>query len=142
MTHNQSFSADRSVQIGSHATGSAIQSGDGNVASVHFQQAVLPKSEVVDIAAELAALRETLNQLESPDQRKIDNALEDAEEELKKSEPDKDEVGKALDRALSYAEKANGFAEAVDQLRPHIEKSAGWLGRNWYKLLALVGLTV
>ncbi|NEP16647.1 MAG: hypothetical protein F6J97_07025 [Leptolyngbya sp. SIO4C1] len=105
-----------------------------------MQQAALPEPERVDILAELAALREILTQLESPDQRKINNALEDAEAELEKPEPDKDEVGQALDRALNYAEKANGFAEAIDQLRPHVEQAAGWLGKHWHKILAVVGL--
>jgi len=69
-------------------------------------------------------------------------AFEDAQEELKKPEPNKDEVGQAIDRALNYAQKANGFVEAIDKLRPHVTNAAAWLGENWYKLLSLVGLTV
>jgi hypothetical protein len=80
--------------------------------------------------------------LETEDQRKINNALEDAEVELEKPEPDKSEVGQALDRALKYAEKASGFAEAIDKLRPHVEAAAGWLGKHGYKLLPLVGLAL
>ncbi len=92
--------------------------------------------------AVMGALAEILTQLESPDRRKIVNAVDDAQEELKKPNPDKDEVGQALDRALGYAEKANGFAEAMDKLRPHVEKAASWLGEHWYKLLPIVGLTL
>lgn len=142
MTLPSESQSDRSVRIGGNVTGSVVQTGNGNVASVSFQQASLPQPEMVDISAEVAALRELLTQLESVDKRKIENALEDAEDELQKLEPGKDEVGQALDRALKYAEKANGFAEAIEKLQPHIEKAAGWLGQNWYKLLAVVGLTI
>lgn len=133
---------NRSVSIGGSVTGSAIITGDSNTVSVQFQPAALPQPESVNIQAELSALHELLLQLQSPDQRKIENALDDAKEELKKPEPSKDEVGQALDRALNYAQKANGFAEAIDKLRPHVEKAAAWLGEHWYKLLPLVGLTV
>lgn len=133
---------NRSVSIGGSVTGSAIVTGDSNTVSVQFQQAALPQPESVNIQAELNALHELLSQLQSPDKRKIENALDDAKEELKKPEPNKDEVGQALDRALNYAQKANGFAEALDKLRPHVEKAASWLGEHWYKLLPLVGLTV
>lgn len=47
----------------------------------------------------------------------------------------------ALDRALNYAQKANSFAEAIDQLRSHVEKVTAWLGEHSYKLLSLVHLT-
>jgi hypothetical protein len=123
-------------------TGGAIVTGDSNTVSVQFQPAALPQPESVDIQAELNALHELLLQLQAPDQRKIENALDDAKEELKKPEPSKDEVGQALDRALNYAQKANGFAEAIDKLRPPVEKAAAWLGEHWYKLLPLVGLTI
>lgn len=133
---------NRSVSIGRDAIGNVIQTGDNNNAAVRFQQATLTEPESVNIQAELAALKAVLSQLDTPDRRKIENAMSDAEEELKKSDPDKDEVGQALDRALNYATKANGFAEAIDKLRPHVEKAAAWLGQNWHKILAVVGLTV
>lgn len=133
---------NRSISVGGNVTGSVIQTGDGNTASVTFQQAALPQPKDVDMVTVLAALEDILGQLESPDRRKIVNAMDDAKEELKKLEPDKDEIGEALGRALNYAEKANGFAEAIDKLRPHVEKAAGWLGEHWYKLLPLVGLTI
>lgn len=135
-------SQDRSASIGRDAIGSIIQTGDYNAASVQLQQVNLPQPESVNIQAELAALKAVLSPLETPDRRKIENAIVDAEEELKKPEPDKDEVGQALERALNYATTANGFAEAIDKLRPHVEKTAGWLGENWHKILAAVGLAV
>ena len=123
-------------------TGSILQTGDQNIAAVQFQPATLPAPETVNIQAELAALKDFLAELASPDQRKIGNALDDAGAELTKPEPDKDEVGHALDRALTYAQKAEGFASAMDKLRFYVEKVAVWLGQNWYKLLAMLRLKI
>ena len=85
----------------------------------------------VNIQAELNALCEILAKLETSDRRKIDNAFEDAQEELNKPQPDKDEVGKALDRAFDYAKKAEGFASMIAKLQPHITNITAWLGDNW-----------
>jgi len=142
MTADQPASSNNSVHIGGSVSGGAIVTGNQNTVSVQVQQATLPEPETVDIKAELVALKAALSQLASEDQRKINNALEDAEIELEKPEPDKDEVGQALTRALNYAEKANGFAEVIDNLRPHVEAAAGWLGKHGYKLLPLVGLAL
>ncbi len=129
---------ERSVYIGRDASGNVIVTGDNNTASL--QQVPLPPPESVDIKAELAALRQALAALNSPDQRKVDNALSDAEAELEKPEPDKDEVGTALERALGYAQKAEGFGKVIDTLKPHLIPVAAWLGTNWDKVLATVGL--
>jgi CHAT domain len=141
-TVSQDNSRSNNISIGGSVTGSAITSGDGNTISVTSQTASLPDPTSVNIKAEIDALRNLLASLSSPDRRKIDNALDEIEEELQKPEPDKDEVGKALDRAVTYAQKANGFAEAIDKLRPHVQNTASWLGENWYKLLPLVGLAI
>ena len=133
---------NRNVSIGGSVTGSVIQTGDGNTASVQFQPAALPQPQTVDMVSVLEALQTILMQLDTPDSRKIANAVDDAKAELKKSQPDKDEVGQALERALNYAKKANGFAEAIEKLRPQVEKAAAWLGENWYRLLTLVHLGV
>jgi len=53
--------------------------------------------------------------------------VDDAKKELKKPDPNKDEVGQVLDRALGYVQKANGFTEAIDKLRPHVEKAAAFV---------------
>jgi len=142
MSQPQPLNSNLSVSVGGNVTGSAIQTGDHNIASIQFQPAALSQPETVDMSAILEELQTILMQLDAPDPRKIANAVEDAKEELKKPQPDKDEVGQALDRAITYAQKANGFAEAIAKLRPHVEKAASWLGENWYKLLPIVGLTV
>lgn len=130
----------RSVSIGRDAVGNIIQIGDHNVASI--RKVTLPPPDSVDIRSELEALQALLTRLETEDHRKIENALADAGEELSKSEPDKDEVGKALERALDYAQKTNEFAGIVEELTPRIVKATAWLGENWHKLLGLVGLAV
>ncbi len=135
-------SQNRSVSIGGSVTGSAIQTGDYDIANINYQQVSLPAPESVNIQAELNALREIIEKLETSDRRKIDNAFEDAQEELNKPQPDKDEVGDALNRALKYAKKAEGFAGAIEKLQPRLSKITAWLGDNWHKLLGFVGLTV
>ena len=133
---------NRSVSVGGDATGNVIQTGDHNTASLQFTQTTLPPAETVDLQAEVAALRQILTELQAPDQRKIDRALDDAEEEIAKPEPDRDEIGTALDRALTYAKKAEGFAATAEKLQKHVTNTVSWLGDNWYKLLAVVGLTL
>lgn len=140
MSQNQQPSQNRSVSVGGSVTGGAIVTGDSNTVSVQYQQAALPPPESVDMAAELKALKEALANLQTPDRRKIDNALDEAEDELKKTQPDKDEVGKAMERALGYAQKGEGFSGALEKIAPRVEKAAAWLGENWYKLLSFVGL--
>lgn len=140
MADSSKFGSDRSIQIGGHAAGNVLQTGDENTASVRYQRATLPPPERVDIRAELAALRELLTQLDSQDHRKIDNALGEAEDEVAKPQPDKDEVGKALGRALDYAQKTQGFAKAIETLTPHVVSVASWLGSHGHTLLTAVGL--
>lgn len=84
----------------------------------------LPLAEKVDIQAELKALHEILAKMNAVDNRKIDNAFSDIEDELTKSQPDKDEIGKALERALKYAEKADNFASSIEKFAPKIMKIA------------------
>ncbi|MEO1373436.1 MAG: hypothetical protein AAFW70_03735 [Cyanobacteria bacterium J06635_10] len=136
---------NRSVSMGGSAsiTGGAIITGENSTANIknQNQQVSLPAPESVNIQAEINALREIIGQLETSDRRKIENAFEDAQEELNKPQPDKDEVGKPLERALEYAKKTAGFASAIAILQPHLSKNTGYLGDNWHQLLNLVGLT-
>jgi hypothetical protein len=133
-------SSDRSVHIRGSARSNVIQTGDHNTASIQYQQTTLPPPDQVDIRAEITALRELLAHLETSDRGKIANALSDAEDEVTKPEPDKDEVGKALARALDYAKKAEGFASVIAALKPHVTSVAAWLGSHWHTLLTVVGL--
>ena len=121
-----------SINIGGNATGNVIIAGDKNRAALYSEQVALPPE--VNINAELAALREVLSKLQSPDQLKIDNAMSEAEAELQKKEPDKDEVGKALD----YSKKAGTFSQIIQNLQPHVIGAVAWLGENWRFLIDLV----
>lgn len=132
----------RSVSIGRDARNTIIVTGDQNKVTQTFKRVSVPPPESVDIEAELAALRAALALLAAPDARKIENAVGDAEDELQKPAPDKDEIGKALDRAIGYARKADGFATAAEKLVPHVVQIAGWLGSAGLALLRVFGLTI
>lgn len=137
-----STDSNRSITTNGPVNGSIFQTGNNNTASVKYQSIDLELSENINIQDELKSLKTLLNHLKTPDQKKIERAFEDMEDELKKEKPDKDEIGQAIDRALNYAQKANGFAESIDKLRPHIENIASWLGKHWYKILVLVGVSI
>jgi len=142
MTITKDLGQNRSVSVGGSVKGSVIQTGDQDTASLQFRQVSLPDAESVDIRAELAAIKQAVLSLSTPDRQKIQNAFQDAEEELAKQNPDKDEVGRALDRALDYAKKAEGFAGTAEKLTSHITNAAAWLGENWHKILGIVSLVV
>lgn len=82
----------------------------------------------VDIQNELHAIHQALSVLSSPDSKKIDNAMSEALDELKKSPPDRDEVGKALERALGYAKKCDDFINVMGKIEPCVKNAAIWLG--------------
>lgn len=128
------------IAIGGSVKDSPIVAGDHNV--VQMTKTTLPPAENVDIRAELAALRAVLGVLATADAAKIGRALDDAEDEAGKAEPDKEEIGGALDRALEYAEKADGFATVTEKLVPRVKAIAAWLGEHGPRLLRFVGLMV
>lgn len=134
-SHNRSVSAE-------NVTGSAIVTGDSNIVSAEYRQTELPPQDSVDIQAEMTAIREILAALQTPDSRKIERAMEDVADELEKDEPDKDEVGSALERALKYAQTTDELASVTKNLGEHVKNAAAWLGRSWYKLLGVVGMVV
>lgn len=132
----------RNVNIGGSATGNIIQTGDRNVARIQGQKIRLPAPESVDIQAELKALQQLLGGLATDNRQKIANALDEAAGDAAKPEPNKDEIGKGLERALDYASKAADFGEKIGQIATHLQNAVGWLGENWHKLLPLVGLAL
>lgn len=139
MTDKLPTSGSHSISIGRDAIGSQIVSGDHNVLSSSAQSIQPPAPESVDMRSVLAGLRELLLSLDTPDRRKIENALGDAEDELGRGEPDRDEIGRALDRALGYARKSQGFGALMGAIQPHLVGAARWLGQNWQSLLGVVG---
>lgn len=133
---------DRSVHVGGSVSKSIIQTGDKGNASLRYERISLPEPASVDMRAELSAIKEAILKLTTPDSLKIKNALDEAEAELEKPQPDKNEVGKALERALDYAKMAEGFASTVEKLKTPITNAVAWLGNNWHKILGVVGLIV
>jgi DNA-binding protein H-NS len=129
----------RNISIGGNATGNVFQTGDGNTASIEFQQVTLPPPDRVNIQAELAALQAILAGLNDPVTTGIAAKLD---VEAAKPAPDKSVVATTLETGLTYARNLQGFAEAIDQLRPHVQNAAGWLGEHGTKLLPLVGLVL
>ena len=129
----------RNISIGGNATGNVFQSGDGNTASIEFQQVTLPPPDRVNIQAELAALQAILAGLNDPVTTGIAAKLD---AEAAKPAPDKSVVATTLETGLTYARNLQGFAEAIDTLRPHVQNAAGWLGEHGTKLLPLVGLVL
>lgn len=129
---------ERSVNFYGPASGNITITGDGNTATL--KQVTLPLPESVDIRAELQRLREALLGLDTPDRKKIANALDEAGDEVAKLEPDKAEVAGILERALSYAKKAKEFVEAITVIQAPIIPIAAWLGAHSDQLLALAGM--
>jgi hypothetical protein len=124
-------------------TGSSIVTGDRNIVSTTMKQIALPPADQVDVKAELTALRDLLAELkEVPDRGKLDRAVEDAVEETGKPEPDKEEVGGALERAVKYAKAADDFGEHAEKLLPRLAALASWLGPAGRGLLNMIGLPV
>ena len=132
------------ISVGGNLIGSAVVSGNDNIVKVNYEKIEIPPFESVDISSEINSLKEIFADLKLSikDCQRIKNALNEAELESNEKQPDHDEIGSALERALKYAQKAEGFANSITKLKPHIQNVAGWLGENWYKLLATVGLSV
>jgi DNA-binding transcriptional regulator GbsR (MarR family) len=135
-----------SIHIGGSVSGSNIMfAGDNNTTVVGNNNVTdirnkMPAPETVDIKKELAALRELLAGLQSPEQKKINNAIEEAQDEIQKPEPQKDEVGKAIERAMSYAQHAGTFKTLIETLKPHVLSVSAWLGENWHSLTRVIGV--
>ena len=137
---------DRSISVGRGTYGSVMVTGDNNPIEARLQttkvRMSLPPAGMIDIGQELARIRAVLERIGGENAGKIQRALADATDEANRPDPNKDEVGRALDRALVYARASTGFAEEVSNLAPQVKNAVAWLGANWHKLLAIVGLAV
>lgn len=125
----------RGVKVGGGNSG-IIQTGDANTAIQGHGNTVanshqLPDPASVDMAAVLRDLRAALEPLAGTYQGKVTTRLDEAEAELAKPTPDKDEIATSLDQALDYANKAGALATKVETILPMLTKAAGWLGRSW-----------
>src|ERR1700759_1731082 len=134
------MAGDRRVSIGHDAVGNVITTGDENVVEAHVtagkHEMLLTDPATLDVAAELAAIRTILMAMDSEHAKKSGRALDDADDEAsKQTGADKDELGKALERALSYAKSASAFAIVATRLAPHLTNAVAWLGDKWSALL-------
>jgi hypothetical protein len=121
-------------------TGSSIVTGNQNTVSTTMTQVALPPSDKVDLKVELAALQELLAELKNvPDRGKLDRAMLDATEEAAKAQPEKAEIGGAVERAVKYAKSADDFGGHVEKLLPRLAAIASWAGAAGRGLLALAG---
>lgn len=128
------------VSIEGDAVGNVNVAGDHNRVEAHVtatkREAATADPSTVDVAKELATIRALLTNLQSEHAKKIDRALDDADDEAGKTTAgSKDELGKALDRALTYAKSASAFATAATKLGPHLQNLVAWLGDKWTALL-------
>ena len=132
-------SDDRSISIGGNAVGSVLVTGDHN--TVH-SKVTLPSAEDVDLRAELDAIRQLLAALDlSPkDRRKVDNALDEADDEAAEDEPDRASVGKAIERVFETVDQVGKLDKLATTLRPHLERVAAWLGTHAAPWLISLGV--
>jgi hypothetical protein len=134
------MAGDRGVKIGRDAIGNVITTGDHNVVDAHVtatkRDVPVADPATVDVAKELAAIRALLTSLGSEHAKKIGRALDDADEEAGKTTAgSKDELGTALNCALTYAKSAAAFATTAAKLGPHLQNVVAWLGDKWTALL-------
>ena len=135
-----SVTGDRSVRIGRDAVGNVITTGDDNAIEAHVTATTFETSLVdpatVDVAKELAVIRALLMSLDSEHATKIGRALQDAHEEASRgTKGSKDELGRALERALGYARSASAFATIAAELAAPLKNVAARLGGKWAALL-------
>ncbi len=129
------------MNVGGDAKGNAVVQGDGNVITVNYREVVLPSPDQVDIRQELRALQDILSGLVSDSNSKIEGRLAEAIEEAARPEPNKGDIGDALEGAIKYAKRADEFSEIAEILIPRITQVGGWLGAFGTPLLDLMGLT-
>lgn len=134
---------NRSVNTGGGSiTGSVITTGDGNTVRLRDINVSMPDSGDVDIRKEVQELRVALEALNAPEAGKLGRALADADDELKKENPEKSEVGNALERAVKYAKDASEFGDQIEKLAPRLVAISAWLGAYGSKLLSMAGITL
>ena len=123
-------------------TGSSVATGDNNTVTTTMRQAAAP-ADKVDAKAELAALKELLAQLKDvPDRGRLDRAMQDAVEETAKPQPDKAEVGNALERVAKCTKAAGDFAENAEKIVPRLVALGSWLGPAGRAVLNTLGVTI
>lgn len=136
----------RSISIGGGAEGNVFVLGNQNEtrASIvlEINRGDLPPAISVNIVAQLAALRELLAPLAAGEKPLVEAAIAEAEALAKKSNPPKDQIGNALERAVGYAGGAAKLMQSGEKLWPVLKAIGGWLGEHGLKFLQLAGIAV
>jgi hypothetical protein len=130
---------DRSVSAGRDMVGNVVTSGDGNTVTANVAvQMTLPDPKSVNILSALSEIRMQLEKMSGENANKVRRALDDATEEANKSNPDKDQIGESVNRAIDLVKKGGALAEDLAQLLPHIKGIASWLGAKWHNLISAI----
>ncbi len=126
--------SNRGISISGNATGGVFVTGNQNSISASNQMVISNHNESVEIRSVIATLSEVLTNLPGDAKRKIARAFEDINDELASADPDRHEVGAALDRALRFAKSSDEFANAQPKLDENIGQVIKWLGADWSKI--------
>jgi hypothetical protein len=124
------------VTVGGNVVGSAIAAGDHNVQTVTFSGSDAAEREAVLSA--LQAIAAALGELKGAAANSAQREAAAAVEAAKKQDPDKSEIGQALDTALGAARKVDEFAAIAGRLLPLVTSVATWLGGQWASLAMLL----
>lgn len=127
---------DRSINIGSAVNVQNI-TGDNVQVSFVIGQQIITNQDFVNALEKLKEIFESA-QIDSTAAKAMENAMSEADAELKESNPDKDKIGQALERAVTIAKGASNIKELLTLAAPLIKEAAGWLGAAGANLLSMV----
>ncbi|KNC67442.1 hypothetical protein [Pseudoalteromonas ardens] len=132
---------DRTVQVGGDANGAVITTGDHNKIYA-VPKITMPEPHAVDIQRALGELITALGELSIAQPRKLNNALEEAQEEIEQAQPDKVEVAESLARAAKIAKEAESFASHSEKLVERFTPVLGWLGPHATRVAEALGMAI
>lgn len=127
---------NRSVHIGK-AVNVQIASGDNAQVSFVAGQQIITNLDFVNALEKLKEIFASA-QIDSTAAQAMENAMSEAEAELKESNPDKGRIGQALEKAVTIAKGASNIKELLILAAPLIKEAAGWLGAAGANLLSML----
>ncbi|MCO7187569.1 MULTISPECIES: hypothetical protein [unclassified Pseudoalteromonas] len=132
---------DRTIQVGGNVSGAVLSTGDYNQI-VAAPKITMPEPQAVDIQLALSELKAALGELGIAQPRKLNNALEEAQEEIEQAQPDKAEVAESLARAAKIAKEAESFASHSEKLVERFTPVLGWLGPYATRVAEALGVAI
>ncbi|WP_194868935.1 hypothetical protein [Pseudoalteromonas sp. PPB1] len=117
---------DKAIQVGDHTVSVALSMARNKM--LVPKVGVLPEPQAVDIQQAMSELSMALGELRTLQPRKLNNALEEAKEEIEMAHPDKTEAAESLARAAKIAKEAENFANHNEILVERFTPVLGWLG--------------